>query len=108
MPFYSSYHHAELQVNTLAWNVTDSLMVFRKGTGLVRENDAMFISEDYFRNDDYSKVQGIDPANPLKVLYDISKNLKRTRISLKEYAALRNQNRARQGRRYFNWPPGVF
>jgi len=92
MPFYSSYHHAELQVNTLAWNVTDSLMVFRKGTGLVRENDAMFISEDYFRNDDYSKVQGIDPANPLKVLYDISKNLKRTRISLKEYAAMRNQN----------------
>lgn len=92
MPFYSSFHKAELQTNTLLWPVADTLMVFKKGTGLVRENDAMFISEDYFRGDDYSKVQGIDPINPLKALYDFSKSLRKQRFTLREFAATRNQD----------------
>lgn len=92
MPFYSSFHKAELQTNTLLWPVTDTLMVFRKGTGLVRENDAMFISEDYFRGDDYSKVQSIDPVNPLKALYDFSRSFRKPKFNLREYAASLNQN----------------
>ncbi|MGC8865341.1 MAG: hypothetical protein ACP5O2_06415 [Bacteroidales bacterium] len=92
MPFFSSFHRAELQANTLQWSISDSLMVFKKGTGLVRENDAMFISEDYFRGDDYAKVQGIDPVNPLKTLYDVSKTLRKQKFKLQEYAANRNQN----------------
>ncbi len=86
LPFFSSYQKIEIQANTLSWKIDDSLMVFKKGAGLVRENDAVFISENYFREDDFRSLQGIDPVNPLIKLYQLAKQLNRSSFHLNEYA----------------------
>ena len=87
LPFFSSYQRMEIQANTLLWNIDDSLMIFKKGAGLVRENDAVFISENYFRGEDFRTLQGIDPVNPLIRLYQLAKQLHKSQFGLNEYAS---------------------
>ncbi len=87
IPFYDSYQRIEIQANTLSWRIDDTLVAFRKGTGLVKESDAAFISEDYYREDDFRALQGIDPVNPLIRLAEYSRATGLTSIRLQEYAS---------------------
>jgi len=87
IPFYDSYQRIEIQANALSWRIDDTLVSFRKGTGLVKESDAAFISENYYREDDFRALQGIDPVNPLIRLAEYSRATGLTSIRLQEYAS---------------------
>lgn len=85
-PYYDSYHKMEIRAGAIDWFIDDTIMSFTKGTGLIKEGDAHFISENYFRADDFQKVQGIDPVNPLVTLYKYSNKFKTRTFTINQFA----------------------
>lgn len=86
IPFFDSYHQIEIKTNSLQWHINDSMMYFKRSTGLIKEGDAAFISKSYYRADFYNGLQGVDPTNPLMRLYQFIQSGKSKIFSVKDYA----------------------
>lgn len=71
-PFTSTYHKTEITSAGLIWNMNDGSFAFRKSTGLVKEGDALIVSENNFSIGEYNKLQGYDQVNPLDQLLRIT------------------------------------
>lgn len=71
-PFTSTFHKTEITSAGLIWNMNDGSFAFRKSTGLVKEGDALVVSENNFSLGEYNKLQGYDQINPLDQLLKIT------------------------------------
>ncbi|MDO9512005.1 MAG: hypothetical protein Q7J34_09615 [Bacteroidales bacterium] len=92
IPFYDSYHQLEINTNSLQWAINDSMVYFMRSAGLVKEADANFISESYFRADFYNGLQGVDPVNPLMRLYQFVQANQSNKFYSKDYAYSQHQS----------------
>lgn len=70
-PFFDSYHQVDVDVEVLQWNLNDSTMYFKAIPGAV-ESRASFESSDYFREERYIEIKGMDDESPLTVLRKLS------------------------------------
>ncbi|MCB0819265.1 MAG: hypothetical protein KDC13_01485 [Bacteroidetes bacterium] len=70
-PYFDSYHQIDVDVEVLQWNVDDSTMYFKAIPGAV-ESRALFESSDYFREERYIEIKGMDEESPLTVLRKLS------------------------------------
>lgn len=73
-PYYNNYHKIEMNFEQLSWNLDENKIIFKMreaaATGL-----ANFQSENLFDEEIYSRVQGIDPENPLVCLRRFSEKV---------------------------------
>lgn len=64
-PFYDSYHNLDVFVEAMYWNIDESLVDFRRMEGVNPQSEADVLSVNYFRMDDFQKLQGLDGSHPM-------------------------------------------
>lgn len=67
MPFFSSFHKMEMNIDAIMWDMNKDELSF-KMIGGGDQNPATFKSNNFFRNNDYVKIQGVTEYNPLFVM----------------------------------------
>lgn len=71
-PFFNSYHKIEMNVEAIYWNIDEPLMNF-KSIGITgMESEAYFVSENYYSEAFWNKIQGIDETHPLTIVKKVS------------------------------------
>ncbi len=82
-PYFDSYHQLDMDFEMLQWKVDDATMKFKAIAGAV-ESNALFESSDYFREERYIEIQGMDDESPLLVLRKLADNTGREEFSARE------------------------
>ncbi|HSN49702.1 MAG TPA: hypothetical protein VLR52_00625, partial [Bacteroidales bacterium] len=67
-PWFDSWHQIEIYCETLTWKLNESKIDFGMMKGPVQEGKAIFESTNYYSQQRYEKIQGIDTENPLNVI----------------------------------------
>ena len=70
-PFFNSYHQIDMDAELLEWKVDEPTIKLKAIPGAV-ESKSMFESSDYFREERYIEIKGIDEESPLTVLRKLS------------------------------------
>jgi hypothetical protein len=82
-PYFDSYHQLDMDFELLTWKTDEPTIRFKAIAGAV-ESKALFESADYFREQRYIEIQGIDNESPLLVLRKLADKLGRDEFSVKE------------------------
>lgn len=82
-PYFNSFHQLDMDVEVLEWKTEENTIRFKAIAGAV-ESKAMFESSDYFREERYIEIQGMDTESPLLVLKNLSDKTKRETFSARE------------------------
>jgi len=69
--FSNTYHKLDMDFEVLEWKVDESTLRFKAIPGAV-ESKASFESSDYFREERYIELKGMDEESPLAVLKNLS------------------------------------
>lgn len=85
-PYYNSYHDLDMDSEVVRWNMEENTVHFTALTGSV-ESKAIFESTDYFREQRYAELQGMDKENPLFVLKQYSEKQKSDQFTLSGLAS---------------------
>lgn len=64
-PFHDSFHDLDVFVEAMYWNIDESLVDFRRMEGVNPQSEADVLSVNYFRMDDFQKLQGLDGSHPM-------------------------------------------
>jgi hypothetical protein len=67
-PFFDSYHELDIYVQALFWKMDDPDLVFKRIRNVKNRNLALFVSSNFFSENDFYRVQGIDDINPFYVI----------------------------------------
>ncbi len=67
-PWYDSWHQIEIYCETLSWKLNESRIDFGMMKGPVQEGKAIFESTNYYSQQRYERIQGIDDENPLNII----------------------------------------
>lgn len=67
-PFFDSYHELDIYVQALFWKMDEPELIFRRIRSVKNRNLALFVSSNYFSEDDFYRVQGMDDVNPFYVI----------------------------------------
>ena len=73
IPFFDSYHELDIYVQALFWKMEDSELVFKRIKSVKNRNIARFVSSNYFSQNDFYRLQGIDDINPLYIIQNYMK-----------------------------------
>ena len=65
-PFLDSYHKLNIFCEALNWNTTDSILSFEMMKGINKQSLAIFESNNFYAENEYIKLQGIDENNPIE------------------------------------------
>lgn len=85
-PYYNSYHDLDMDSEVVRWNMEENTIHFTALTGSV-ESKAIFESSDYFREQRYLELQGMDRENPLSVLKQYAEKQKSDQFTLSGLAS---------------------
>jgi hypothetical protein len=69
--FSNTYHQLDMDFEVLEWKIDEPTLLFKAIPGSV-ESKALFESSDYFREERYIELQGMDEESPLAVLKNLS------------------------------------
>jgi hypothetical protein len=64
-PFHDHYHGLDLFLETMYWNVDDNIVDFRRMESVNPVSEGDVVSINYFRLDDFEKLQGLDGKHPM-------------------------------------------
>ncbi|MEX1189754.1 MAG: hypothetical protein WED33_10890, partial [Bacteroidia bacterium] len=85
-PYFNSYHQIDMDAELLVWKVDEPTIQMKAIPGSV-ESNSLFESSDYFREERYIEIKGIDEESPLTVLRKLSdENSQREVFSASEVA----------------------
>ncbi len=74
-PFYNSYHKLDMYFESLVFILESDSMSFEMLKGIRQQGEAIFESSNFFAEDRYYRLQGIDAINPINVIYNfVEKN----------------------------------
>ncbi|MBI9038707.1 MAG: hypothetical protein JEY97_11290 [Bacteroidales bacterium] len=65
-PFLDSYHKLNIFCEALNWNTNDSIMSFEMMKGINKKSVALFESNNFYSENEYINLQGIDENNPIE------------------------------------------
>jgi hypothetical protein len=85
-PYFNSYHQIDMDFEVLSWKLEEPTIRFKAIAGAV-ESKGVFESADYFREERYIQIQGMDEQSPLLVLRNLADKLKREEFSASEAAS---------------------
>ena len=90
-PFASSFHKVDMFVQGLYYTVGADSMSFEMLRGLNRKETALFESANFYSEDRFSDLQGIDEINPINVVYNYTKSNKVTTFFLSDLVQYMNK-----------------
>lgn len=64
-PFHDNYHGLDLFIEAVYWNIDDNNVDFRRMESVNPRSEGDVISVNYFRMDDFKKLQGLDGTHPM-------------------------------------------
>lgn len=64
-PFHDQYHGLDLFLEAMYWNVDNYIVDFRRMEGVNPTSEGDVVSQNYFRMEDFKKLQGLDGQHPM-------------------------------------------
>ena len=64
-PFHDSYHGMDLFIEAMNWNIDGPIIDFRRMEGVNTRSEGDLVSMNYFRIDDFKRLQGLDGTHPM-------------------------------------------
>lgn len=83
-PFFSSFHKLDMYFQSLYYTMNNDSITFEMLRGLNRKETAVFESTNYYSEERFDKLQGIDLINPLNVIFSYTEKIKRNSFLLPE------------------------
>jgi len=69
-PYYNSYHKVDMYFEAVYYRMDADSMSFEMLRGMNRLSDAIFESSNFYSEERYTRLEGIDELNPINVLYN--------------------------------------
>lgn len=85
-PWVDSYHCIDIYTDAVYADLDDYKIEFTAVKGPSRESFATFESNNYYSEDKWNKLQGIDPVSPLYRVREFTNKIKREQFTVKEFA----------------------
>ncbi len=73
-PFFNGFHEIDMDCGAMYWNLDSNTVDFESVPGINRVSVNEFISNNFFSQFDFYKIQGIDDKNPLYIIRDYSRS----------------------------------
>ena len=64
-PFHDYYHGVDIFLEAMYWNVDEGIVEFRRMEGVNHRSEGELVSVNYFRNEDFKRLQGLDGTHPM-------------------------------------------
>ena len=64
-PFHDYFHGVDIFLESMYWNIDDNQVYFRRLEGVNPVSEGDVVSVNYFRHDDFKRLQGMDHAHPM-------------------------------------------
>ena len=64
-PFHDDYHGLDLFIEAMYWDVDSPTVDFRRMEGVNPNSEGDVVSVNYFRTEDYKRLQGLDGTHPM-------------------------------------------
>ena len=64
-PFHDYYHGVDLFLEAMYWNVDEGIVDFMRMESVNHTSDGEVVSVNYFRHNDFKKLQGLDGTHPM-------------------------------------------
>lgn len=64
-PFHDCYHGVDIFLEAMYWDIDESTVEFRRMEGVNHRSEGDVVSVNYFRNDDFRRLQGLDGTHPM-------------------------------------------
>ena len=64
-PYHDSYHGMDLFLEAMYWNTDSPTIDFKRMEGVNPRSEGHLVSMNYFRNDDFKRLQGLDGTHPM-------------------------------------------
>ena len=90
-PFFNTFHDINMYVEALHWDMSATTIEFRSILGITRVSMADFVSNDFFTEYDFDKLQGLDAKNPLFIIRNFARDYKTHEISPQILAGYMNK-----------------
>ncbi|MEA3504697.1 MAG: hypothetical protein U9R32_05805, partial [Bacteroidota bacterium] len=88
LPYFNSYHNIDMYCHGLAWKIGDPIIEFNDIMGMDKVRQASFESFNYYSEERYNNLQGINPVHPLQLLSNFSRQIDSKKFNidaLREY-----------------------
>jgi len=85
-PFFDTYHDIDMYFEALYWKTNQPTLDFRIIKMFTDSTSSSFESSNYYRIQNYLKLQGIDQQNPLMYVYQYSQKMKSKSFSILGFA----------------------
>ena len=85
-PFLDSYHKLNIFCEAMYWKTNDSIMNFEMMRGINKQSVALFESNNYYLDNEYDKLQGIDNNNPIEEIVKYVEPLSENEFNISFFA----------------------
>ncbi|MDX5320423.1 MAG: hypothetical protein LPK49_05160, partial [Bacteroidota bacterium] len=85
-PFTDTYHRLELKADKMEWILGQPKIDFRT---ILKDGSVLLYSENYFKEFDYEKIQGMQAENPLAKIKQFCETTGKRKFHLSEYVEWR-------------------
>ncbi|MBK6965438.1 MAG: hypothetical protein IPH20_16290 [Bacteroidales bacterium] len=75
-PYYDSYHNVDMYVEAIYYRMDADSLSFEMLRGINQQSTAIFESSNFYSEERYSKLEGIDEINPINVIYNYTQRTK--------------------------------
>ena len=72
-PFHDNYHGMDIFLEAMYWEIDKNTMEFRRMEGVNPNSEGDLVSTNYFRNEEFKKLRGLDGKHPMVRLDDFLK-----------------------------------
>lgn len=83
-PFFNSYHRVDMYSEAIYYPMGSDSLNFEMLRGVKQTGDAVFESSNYYSEDRYHRLQGIDELNPINVVYNFTERKRSKSFYLSE------------------------
>ena len=64
-PFHDYFHGVDIFLESMYWDIDDNQVYFRRMEGVNPVSEGDVVSVNYFRHDDFKRLQGMDHSHPM-------------------------------------------
>ena len=64
-PFHDYYHGVDIFLEAMYWNIDEGLVEFRRMESVNHRSEGHVVSVNYYRHDDFKRLQGLDGVHPM-------------------------------------------
>jgi hypothetical protein len=75
-PYYNSYHKVDMYVEAIYYQMDADSLSFEMMRGIKQQSLAVFESSNFYAEERYNRLEGIDAINPINVIYNYTQRTK--------------------------------